>query len=291
MTPASDVLLTACRTLGVDSTGAELIRAAENTLYRLPGGVVARITRAGQFETARKEIRVSRWLQQEGIPVVEALPDLAQPIEVDGHAVTFWRELPAHREGSIQQVADVLHRIHALQPPPELQLPPLAPFVRLHQRIAEATVFGHSDREWLLEHLTDLEQRYAELPAGLPAAAVHGDAWGGNIVDTTSGPVILDLERFASGPPEWDLTSIAVDHDTFATMTAQEWATFCHQYGHDVTEWPGYPVLRAARELRKVTFAAQMATQHPQLEDQALYRLACIKGERGDRPWHWTPVP
>ncbi|GLW35241.1 aminoglycoside phosphotransferase family protein [Actinoplanes regularis] len=291
MTQTSDVLLTACRALDINPAGAELIRAGENTLFRLPGGIVARVTRADQIQTARKETRVSRWLQERGIPVVEILPDLAQPIEVGNRAVTFWRELPPHQEGSIQQVADILRQIHTLQPPPDLQLPPLAPFVRLEQRIAEATVLDDADRKWLLRHLAELQQRYANLPAGLPAAAVHGDAWGGNIVDTSDGPVVLDLERFAYGPPEWDLTSIAVDHVTFATMSATEWTAFCQQYGHDVTEWPGYPVLRDARELRKVTFAAQMANQFPWLKNQALYRLACIKGEKGARPWRWSPIP
>lgn len=291
MRQASDVLEAACQDLDIDPTGAELIRVGENTLYRLSGGIVARVTRAGQIETARKETRVSRWLQEQGIPVVEILPNLAQPVKIDDRAVTFWRELPTHREGTIRQVAHVLRRIHALQPPADLKLPPLEPFVRLKQRIAEATVLDDTARKWLLGHLARLEQRYANLPAGLPTSAVHGDAWGGNIIDTADGPVVLDLERFAYGPPEWDLASIAVDHFTFGTTSAAEWVAFCQQYGHDITAWSGYPILRDARELRKVTFAAQMATQFPQLKTQALYRLACIQGQAGHRPWNWVPVP
>jgi len=54
------VLIEACRLTGVDVATAELMRAGENMLYRLPGGVVARVTRAGQILAARKEVRVSR---------------------------------------------------------------------------------------------------------------------------------------------------------------------------------------------------------------------------------------
>lgn len=291
MTPASDIMIAACRRLEIDHTGAELIRAGENTLFRLPGGIVARVSRPGQITAARKEIRVSQWLQANGIPVIEHIPHLPQPVDVDGVAVTFWRELPAHREGSIEQVAEVLRRIHALHPPAALELPPLAPFTRLEQRIAEATVLHQADQDWLLERLAHLERRYDDMLDAHSVGAVHGDAWGGNIVATTDGPVVLDLERFADGPPEWDLTSIAVDHFTFGTMSAEEWAAFCRHYGRDVAEWPGFPVLRDARELRKVTFAAQMATQFPHLAAQARYRLACIRGEQGPRPWNWTPVP
>ncbi|MFJ1542336.1 phosphotransferase family protein [Micromonospora chalcea] len=290
MTEAIAALTGACQQVGLDATGAELVRAGENVLYRLPGAVVARVARPGQIDAAAKEVRVSRWLQESGIPVVRVVPGIAQPVQVDGRAVTFWRELPDHREGSVDQVADILRQIHGLQPPPDLALPALAPFVRLKERIAETTVFNTDEREWLLAHLQRLTEQYETLPVGFPPAAVHGDAWGGNIVATATGPVVLDLERFAYGPPEWDLASIAVDHFTFGSLSAEEWAQFCTCYGHDVTEWEGYTVLRDTRELRKVTFAAQMAAQHRHLTGQARYRLTCIRGEKGPRPWHWTPV-
>ncbi len=128
---------------------------------------------------------------------------------------------------------------------------------------------------------------------GMLPSPVHGDAGGGNIVlpCDQSTPVVLDLERFAYGPPEWDLTSIAVSCFTFGTVTTDEWKSFSSSYGRDVTEWEGYPLLRDTRELRKVTFAAQIASQRQDLVSEAHYRLACIQGEVGPRPWHWKPVP
>jgi len=287
----AQVLEVACHQLGLNCAPAELIRAAENTMYRLPGAIVARVTRAGQFATAGKEVRVSRWLRDEGVAVVEAVPGLAQPVRVGSRAVTFWRELPEHHAGSIDQIADVLHALHRLTPPRELNLPPLAPFVRLRERIAEAAMLDGPERSWLLEHLGRLEHDYAGLPCGMPFGAVHGDAWGGNIVATVDGPVVLDLERFAFGPPEWDLVSIAVDHVTFGTLPQADWERFCARYGYDVIGWAGYEVLRDARELRKVTFALQMAGQYPHLTEQARYRLTCIQGRHGPRPWHWQAVP
>lgn len=281
----------ACRQVGIDSSNAQQIRSAENTLYRLPGAVVARVTREGQLEAARKETRVSRWLHEAGVAVVKVLPNIRQPVSVDGRAVTFWRELPPHQEGNTDQVAEVLRQLHHLEPPSGLDLPPLTPFIRLEERIVAAQALSAEDRTWLQKHLHQLMDRYDQLPDGLPHCAVHGDAWGGNIVTTAIGPVVLDLERFSYGPPEWDLASIAVDHFTFGSLSREEWDLFCHRYGYDVTEWAGYEVLREVRELRKVTFAAQMADEYPHLRDQALYRLACIRGEHGARPWHWHPVP
>jgi hypothetical protein len=125
----SAVLLEACRAVGLDATHAELIRAGENTLYRLPGRIVARVTREGQAVAAAKEVCVSRWLMAVGVPVVEALADIDQPAEVERRAVTFWRELPPHRRGNLAELADILRQLHAL-PAPDFELPPLAPFVR-----------------------------------------------------------------------------------------------------------------------------------------------------------------
>lgn len=287
------MLTVGCRQAGLTADGAELIRAGENTLYRLRAGVVARVSRQGRREAADKEVRVSHWLQQVGVRVVEALPDIDQPVEVDGRAVTFWRELPDHREGDPEHVADALRHLHQLhQPPPELDLPPLDPFVRLEERMTQTTVFDEAERRWLLDHLNHLTQQYELLPLGLPRSAVHGDAWAGNIVTTSrdQSPVLLDLERFAHGPPEWDLASVAVDYLTFETTPPGSWAQFCHRYGHDVTDWSGYQVLRDARELRKVTFAAQMAGHHPRLRQQARHRLACIRGQHGPRPWQWPTM-
>lgn len=286
MNNQNPTLVAACQAVSLSADDAELIRAGENLLYRLPDRVVARVTRVGQLDAATKEVRVSRWLRSLGVPVVEALGDIEQPVAIDGRAVTFWRELPSHRHSTIPELAEVLRRLHAL-PAPDFDLPPLAPFVRLRGRISEAAFLSDEDQGWLLTHLSGLEDRYGALPPGKPWCAIHGDAWTGNVVVTDDGPVLLDLERFAYGPPEWDLSSIAVDYITFGDFPTEVWQNFCQRYGYDVTTWAGFEILRDARELRKVTFAAQMAPQRADIAEQAWHRLACIRGECGPRPWGW----
>lgn len=175
-------------------------------------------------------------------------------------------------------------------PLPDFDLPPLAPFIRLRERIDEATLLSDENRGWLLTQLSGLEVRYTALPPGKPWCAIHGDARTGNVVVTGHGPVLLDLERFAHGPPEWDLSSIAVNYTTFGNYPAEVWNDFCQRYGDDVTTWDGFAILRDARELRKVTFAVQMAPHREDIAEQARYRLACLRGEHGPRPWGWTGV-
>jgi aminoglycoside phosphotransferase (APT) family kinase protein len=84
----------------------------------------------------------------------------------------------------------------------------------------------------------------------LPTGPVHGDAHVENLMITSGGPVMIDFERFAWGHPEWDLSMTATEYQTEGWWTADEYARFIAAYGFDVTSWEGYPVLRAAHELK-----------------------------------------
>jgi Ser/Thr protein kinase RdoA (MazF antagonist) len=288
------VLRRASALAGVNSDGAEVIRLAENAIYRLPGGVVARIARAGHSAAAAKEVNVARWLEDSGVSAVRVLRDLDQPVQVDGRAVTFWQELPPHEYGTTADVAAALRELHALTPPEHFELPGLAPFVRLAQRIETASTISANDQNWLLDRLTQLNSAYDRLPAGLPRCVVHGDAWSGNVVTTAANTsVLLDLERCSLGPPEWDLVSTAVAYVTTAGIDTREWDNYCEVYGYDVTAWEGFDVLRDIRELRQTTMAVQVAATNPErYADQAAHRLACLRGQRGPRPWSgWWAVP
>ncbi|WP_053207021.1 phosphotransferase family protein [Jiangella muralis] len=285
------VLHHACLSAGLDPTPAELIRRAENSVYRLPGQVIARVGRSGQAAAAGKEVRVAHWLERSGLAAVRALPGVDQPVDVDGVPVTFWRALPPHHEAADPQLAAVLRRLHALDPPGEFALPELAPFVRIRDRIEAAPTVPAADRAWLLGYLADLEDRLAELPDGLAAGVVHGDAWAGNVVADDDGTVwLLDLERFAVGPPEWDLVSTAVRLTSFGTLDAAGYAEFCAAYGHDVIGWAGYETLRDIRELRACSYMLQHAWRGDAARAEAQRRVGCLRGRCGDRPWRWRRV-
>lgn len=288
-----NILAIAGSKTGLDIAGAEILRLGENAIYRLADSTVARIARPGQFPSARKEVDVARWLESVNVPAVKALSRIAQPIDVDGRAVTFWHELPPHVPGTPAQVAAALRRLHDLAPPTEFTLPPIAPFVRLSDRIDNASTLSSADRDWMRRHLAELDHQFAALPTGLPPCVVHGDAWVGNVVETSDGSVVfLDLERCAIGPPEWDLVHTAIKLTSFGWITADDYGEFCRIYGHDVTTWAGFELLRDIREFRMTCMAAQIAAEDSRVRDQAAHRLACLRGTEGPRPWSgWHAVP
>lgn len=272
--------------------GAHLMRVGQNTIYRLPGGIVVRISRLGRSATARKELSVARWLREVGIHAVEPIEDIVQPVDINGHSVTFWQELPPYRRVRYPQLAPTLKKLHSVDDRPNF-LGQLEPFSRMVERIDQAATFSAADRAWMQNHRRDLQFRFGNLSDGLPECVIHGDAHSGNAVVALDGSVILlDLEHFAIGPPEWDLSLAAFGYATCGWLSRSDYQMFCERYGLDVMESPRYLILRDLREFGKVLFAVQLAAENPQLHPQAAHRLACIRGELGPRPWEgWQPLP
>jgi Ser/Thr protein kinase RdoA (MazF antagonist) len=278
-------LRSACAQVGIDPIGAEPIRMGENAIYRLPTRVIVRVARSGQAQSAAKEVAVARWLATEGIEAIEAI-DIEQPVVVENRAVTFWHELPDHRQGTLTEIASLLKRLHACTPPTTFKLPALAPFVRLAKRIDGASTLTPDDRDWLHRRLVHLQEAYRDLPHGLPLSVIHGDAWAGNVAATLDGRVVLlDLERCALGLPEWDLISTAVRYSSFGTIDGDQYGEFARVYGYDVLTWSGFEVLRDIRELRVTCYAAQRAVEDPSARAEAARRVASLRGRNGERPW------
>ncbi|WP_432125093.1 phosphotransferase family protein [Streptomyces sp. C10-9-1] len=287
--PARHVVEQACSTVGLDSGGAEPLRLAENQIWRLPGRrVIVRVAPEGQSAAAAREVRVARWLARKGIAAVRVI-DVEQPVQAAGRPVTFWVDLPPREHGSVEDIARLLAQLHSL-PLPDIDLGYLDPFVRVGERLQAATTIRDDDRKWLYGLHRDLAAAWAERPAGLPDRTVHGDAWPGNIVRTVEGVLMMDLERFSVGPPEWDLVSTAVRARTTGAVSEHEYAQFCATYGYDVTEWEGYRVLAGARELRMATYAAQYAADNEEWISQAQHRIDCLRGRSGPRPWSWRGI-
>ncbi|MGW9643053.1 phosphotransferase enzyme family protein [Streptomyces albidoflavus] len=292
MIPDPHHVLRAAASAGLPVTGApEALRLAENEVWLLPGLGVARVARAGQKDAAAREVRVARWLADHEIPAVRPLP-VDQPVAAgDGRPVTFWEELPEHQQGSLAEIATLVRRLHQLpMPAAELGLRPLDPFVRVEERIDAATTLRAEDRRWLGDHYAAVRAAWAELPENMPHRAIYGDAWPGNLVATERGPLVMDLERFAVGPPEWDLLSVAIRTTTTGASTEAEYAEYVTAYGWDVREWEGYETIARARELRMMTYAAQHAARDPAWAKEAQHRVDCVRGRRGPRPWRWTGI-
>ncbi|MGW4593539.1 phosphotransferase [Amycolatopsis thermoflava] len=289
--PAWDVLGAAAAQAGVETEGAQLIRDGSNVMYRLPGGVVARIGRPGTADTARREVETATWLASQGIPAVKVVAELAQLVVVAERPVTWWRLLPPHRPAIPAELATVLKAVHSLDVPIRPELPLHNPFVDIAARIRAATSISVDDREWLLQRLDQLQADYHQLKTTEGRFVLHGDAWQGNVAVPENGqPILLDLEAFSIGPKQWDLVQIAVDYTDFARLTDADYKSFVTTYGDDdITETPEFRTFADIQELRWVAFAASKAADSPNAAREARHRIACLQGEES-RPWTWSAL-
>lgn len=286
-----ELLREACTTVRLPCDDAVLLRIGENALYHLVGaGVVVRIGRSLHYLLdVRKELAVAAWLHNEAFPGTQALDDFSQPIVVGDRPVTFWRYI---KSGAVAptfgDLGLLLRRLHELRAPDLTELPNANPFVRVQKRLAMAPISVPPEtKSFLHDRHVDLARKYKKLRFVLPSGPIHGDAHTGNLLAGTDGVVrLIDYEAFSTGPREWDLVATANAHSNFTRVDDDDYRDFCDAYGFDVTTWPGFPVLRAVRELTMTTWLMQNIDTSSDVADEFSMRVADLHDEAAPRRWH-----
>ncbi|GAA3145757.1 aminoglycoside phosphotransferase family protein [Planomonospora alba] len=276
----------ACRLAGLDARGAALLRDFANAVYHLPAErVVVRLTQArpGRYDRLAVSVRVTRWLAGQGFPAVRPL-DVRQPVAADGFLATFWRY-----EEHIGPLPDpaalgpLLRRLHELPPVP-FELPVHDPFGPVRRAIDASRVLGEDERSWLLGRCDDLAEAYYErVRFALPYGLIHGDAHRGNLIRTRKGLLLCDWDSVCAGPRETDL--IPTLQGVRFGLTERQRANFSQAYGHDLTGWEGYPVMRDMRELQTLTAVLRNGHRDPRAREELRHRLDSLRAG-DDRPWH-----
>lgn len=250
------VLAEVCAEAGFDHEGATLLRYVGNAVFRLRAHpVVVRIVLAPSLRhRVAKVVAVARWLAAGGVPAVRLLEDLEQPVRAGDHLATLWHEVAS--TGPPPDGADLaclLRRFHDLQPP-DFELPAWEPMAIVRGRLRDAEDVELADRTFLEHRCDEVDAALAALDYPLPPGPVHGDAHLGNLIPGRDGPVLCDFDSTCYGPREWDLTPMAVGRLRLG-HPPEQYRSFVEHYGFDVTAWPGFAVLRQARELKMVAGA------------------------------------
>lgn len=275
-----------CSSAGLDPAGARLIRFVNNAVFRLrEHDVVVRIVLAPSLvHRAGHVVDAAHWLAEHDVPAVRLLSGVQQPVRVGGHTATLWELVPERAEPTAADLGVLLRRLHELPAPPSL--PCWRPMQDVRRKCGDAEELDPADRDFLAEYCDRIERRLANLRPELPWSVVHGDAHLGNVISGPDGPVLCDLDSLSVGPPEWDLTPLAVGHLRMG-HPPERYAELVGSYGRDVTAWSDFGLLRELRELKIATSGLPILRSNPGIRDQLHRRLRTIRD--GDLSTQWAP--
>lgn len=203
--PALDAAIEVGRRTGLPTDSPEVLAHRSNVLVRL-GPAVARVPATTRLLRPRieawmaRDVALSAFLAERDAPVIPP-SEAPGPHLANGLPVTLWR-FTRHDPGHAfapAEVSAVLGELHAAlrEYPGDL---------------ADAGPVGDLERMLDLiddDRLRDAAERVVAGLPRLPAQPLHGDAHGGNLVQTEQGPRWLDFEDTWRGPLAWDLACLA----------------------------------------------------------------------------------
>lgn len=279
-------LLAICAELGLDPTGARLLRNVNNAVFLLSRApvVIRLVTLPSYIPRAKLAVAAATVFAEHDVPAIRLLPGIPQPVAVGEHVATVWQRVPA--TGPLPggaNLASLLRAVHAV-PTPRRALPSWDPLTDFNNRMRHTTTMPDTDRDFLLRRSAELADAVALLRFALPTAVLHGDAHVGNVIPGPDGPVLCDFDSCAIGPPEWDLTPVAVANVRFSRPAAHQ-QDFIQTYGFDVRDWPGFEVLHGIRDLKLIAGVFPRAGSPPAVQAEFDRRMASLRAGRLSERW------
>jgi len=199
--------------LGLTADDAIVLSNSNKLAMRLlPCDVLARVAYVGQ-EVAQFEVELAQRLAETESPVAALEPRIEPRVyDRDGFVVTLWTyyEPAPPRELPPADYAHALERLHAGMRGLDVTTPHFTDRVAEAQQLVTSRdrtpALADADRELLSNTLRSLRRTISE--RGGAEQLLHGEPHPGNLLDTTSGLLFIDLETCCRGPVEFDLAHV-----------------------------------------------------------------------------------
>jgi len=199
---------------GLDLAAADasvLHNSNKLALRLLPCDVVARVAFAG-LEAFQAELEIARRLTEIEVPVASLEPRVEPRVyERHGFVVTFWTYYEqACQEVSPADYAKALERLHAGMAKVDVTVPHFSDRVAEAQQLVASPDrtpgLEDSERKLLSSTLRSQRREISERTSG--EQLLHGEPHAGNLLNTKSEPLFIDLETCCRGPVEFDLAHV-----------------------------------------------------------------------------------
>ncbi|MER8220599.1 aminoglycoside phosphotransferase family protein [Streptomyces sp. NPDC094143] len=233
---AVEAAVAAGRALGLTVTDPTVLHDVFSVVVHLaPSPVVARIPtvlpQPGDLDALarrqRDELDVTRWLDEQGIPVIAPSPLVPrEPVQRNGFSMTFWPFVEEDRDKEPDYVANAesvagLHAALRAYPgrleflsaaDPQFIADSLERLGR-HPDLIGAAELDRARREWQdLEPLVRSRAAFEARFPGVDLQPLHGDSPPANIFHGVDGDRYADFELVTLGPVEWDLAALGPEH-------------------------------------------------------------------------------
>ena len=199
-------------------------------LRLLPCDVFARVAFAGR-EVFKAELEIGRRLAEAESRVASLEPRVEPRVyEREGFVFTFWTFYEQSRqEVSPTDYAKALERLHAGMAQVDVTVPHFTDRVGEAQRLVASRDrtpgLEDSDRELLSSTLRSRSRAISERSSA--EQLLHGEPHPGNLLNTKSGPLFIDLETCCRGPVEFDLAHVPEDVSECYSSADQELLREC----------------------------------------------------------------
>lgn len=257
---------------GYDVDSLELIRVANNYIYadRTNGNIYRiPVTDRPAGDLTEENRRLSQ-LAAIGAPILP--PSQNRPVELStGQLATIWPLGGDPDPDPLVSLAPTLRTLHQVEP--VNGLPIWEGFERFHRRIEVARSIGVP--EPLVDEIDGrLRVLFDSFPAWSTSTVVHGDPHRGNLVKTTDGHLLIDLDDLAVGCAEIDLATVRNGYLRFDGVPGT-WASFLEQYGLplDLDLLSHFVKLR---DLTMIAWLFSLWNLRPESQAEAIHRVSTI---------------
>jgi aminoglycoside phosphotransferase (APT) family kinase protein len=202
--------------LGLSADRATVLHVSNRIAMRLlPADVLARVA-LPTHQAAAFEVALAERLAATSSPVAPLDPRVASRVyEREGFTITLWSyyETQTARELSPRQYADALARLHVGMQNVDLKTPHFTDRVKEAQELVASRrrtpELGEGDRDLLVNTFRRVMPAIAA--RGASEQLLHGEPHPGNVLNTTNGPLFIDLETACRGPVEFDLAHVPIE--------------------------------------------------------------------------------